>query len=109
MKDYYSMFVELSLQLCTKNDYSDRKKVKAHNVAAGKLWQLQNEMKRDCSQDTLCMLLSHEDDRVKTNAAALCIQMNTCVERACSVLKSIIECSSDSTIRFSAERLLKTI
>ena len=28
MKDYYNLFVELSLQQCTKNDYGNKLKVK---------------------------------------------------------------------------------
>ena len=44
MKDYYNLFVELSLQQCTKNDYVNKLKVKKHNAASKKLNKLQDEM-----------------------------------------------------------------
>ena len=65
MKDYYSLFAELSLQQCTKEDYADKTKVKAGNAAHKKLKQLQDEMKQIDSTEVLLALLSHEDDRVK--------------------------------------------
>ena len=37
MKNYYNLFVELSLQQCTKSDYLDKAKVKVHNKASKKL------------------------------------------------------------------------
>lgn len=33
MKDYYNLFVKLSLQMCSRDDYKDKQKVKAHNAA----------------------------------------------------------------------------
>ena len=68
MKDYYSLFVELSLQQCTKIDYADELKVKAHNKASKKLGQLQKEMKQIDCKEILYNLLNHPDDRVKVNA-----------------------------------------
>ena len=106
MKSYYDLFVELSLQCCTKNDYTDRLKVKKHNVASKKLGKLQDEMKLNISEDTWCVLLNHEDDRVKLNAAAACLQSEILIDQAVRTLKKIIHTSYDSTIRFSAKMLL---
>lgn len=109
MKDYYNLFVELSLQQCTKNDYANKLKVKAHNTASKELRQLQDEMKQIDSEKILCMLLNHKDDRVKVNAAALCLQMNVLVDNAVLALKKIIDVSNDATMRLSAKMLLQSV
>ncbi len=109
MTDYYHLFIELSLQQCTKNDYADKLKVKAHNMASKKLQQLQIEMKKfDCTE-ILRMLLSHDDCRVRINAASLCLQMHVLIDKAILTLKKIIDSSDDSTLCFSAKMLLKNI
>ena len=105
--EYYYLFVELSLQQCTMNDYADKKKVKAHNAAARKLKQLETEMRKSDCEDILCKLLSHEDNRVKINAASLCLQMNVLVCQAMCVLQSIIDFSDDSTMCFAAKMILQ--
>lgn len=109
MKDYYNLFVELCLQLCTKNDYADKQKVKAHNTASKALQQLQAEMQEIDSTETLRKLLSHEDNRVKINAASLCLQMHILVEEATYALQNIVDFSDDATMRFSAKMLLQGI
>ena len=107
MKDYYILFVELSLQQCTKNDYANKLKVKKHNAASKKLNKLQDEMKQNVSEDILYVLLNHEDDRVKVNAASFCLQSEILVEQSVLTLKKIIDVSDDSTICFSAKMLLQ--
>jgi len=107
MKDYYNLFVELSLQQCTKNDYTNKQKVKKHNVASKKINKLQDEMMRDISDDTLCALLNYEDDRVKLNAVSFCLNSEVLVEQSILTLKKIIADSDDSSIRFSAKMLLQ--
>lgn len=107
MKDYYNLFVELSLQQCTKNDYANKLKVKKHNAVAKKLNKMQDEMMQNISDDMLCMLLNHKDDRVKVNAASFCLHSKVLVEQSILTLKKIIADSDDSTICFSAKMLLE--
>ena len=107
MKDYYNLFVELSLQQCTKNDYANKLKVKKHNIATKKLKMLQDEIKQNVSEPMLYMLLNHEDDRVKINATSFCLQTEILIDQAILVLKRIIDVSDDSTICFSAKMLLQ--
>ena len=107
MKDYYSLFVELSLQTCTKNDYADKQKVKKNNTAFKKLNKLQDEMKQNVNEEIWCALLDHEDDRVKVNAAAFCLQSKILVEQATFALEKVIDVSDDWSICLSAEMLLK--
>lgn len=107
MKDYYSLFVELSLQQCAKNDYKDKSKVNAHNIAFTKLERLKRKIREGQNEDILLKLLSHEDNRVKINAASLCLQMNVFLEQSVTVLKKIITDSDDSTICFAAKMILK--
>ena len=107
MKDYYKLFVELSLQQCTKNDYANKLKVKTHNTAYKKLKLLQDEMKQIDNEEMLHLLLNHEDDRVKINAASFCLQISVLVEKAVLTLERIIDVSDDSTICFSAKLLLQ--
>ena len=107
MKDYYSLFIELSLQQCAKNDFTNKFKVRHHNAALRKLKQLQTEMMQNDCEEILHMLLSHKDNRVRVNAADLCLQMNILVKQAVLVLENIAEISDDPTMCFSAEMLLK--
>lgn len=107
MKDYYDLLVELSLQQCTKSDYANKLKVKKHNATSKKLNKLQDEMMQNISNDTLCALLNHEDDRVKVNAASFCLKSEVLVEQSILTLKKIIADSNDSTICFSAKMLLQ--
>lgn len=107
MKDYYNLIVELSLQECKKEDYCDKKKLRAHNAAALKLFKLRPEMKQYDCDEILRRLLSHEDDRVKNNAGAICLYNDVIPDEAEIALKNVMESSSDPTLRFSAEMILK--
>lgn len=107
MKDYYNLFTELSLQQCTENDYADKSKVRRHNAAYKKLYKLQDEMKRNMSEEALLMLLNHEDDRVKVNAASFCLQWGILGGQSVQTLKKVVAASGDRTIRLSAEMLLQ--
>ena len=107
MKDYYNLFLELSLQQCIKNDYTNKLKVKKHNAAAKKLNKMHEEMMQNISDDKLCVLLNHEDDRVKVNAASFCLRSHVLIEQSIFTLKKIIDVSDDSTICFSAKMLLQ--
>lgn len=107
MKDYYNLFVKLCLQQCSKNDYADKAKVETHNAASKQLQQLQNEMKESDCTEVLCKLLSHEDERVRINAASLCLQMGLLIEKASCVLKDIMDSSDDAAMRFSAKIILQ--
>ena len=107
MKEYYNLFVKLSLQQCTKNDYTNKLRVKKHNESAKKLKKLCDEMMQNISEDILYALLNHEDDRVKINASSLCLQTGILIDQAILILKKIIAESDDSTICFSAKMLLK--
>ena len=107
MKDYYNLFVQLSLEQCLKDDYTDKAKVRAHNGAMDKMIKLQEEVSQiDCS-DLLCTLLSHQDDRVKVNASSMCLKYNICVDVAVATLKNVMEFSDDGTLSFAAEMLLQ--
>ena len=105
MKDYYDLFVKLSLQQCTENDYADKAKVRRHNAAFKKLYKLQDETKRNMSEEALLILLNHEDDRVKVNAASFCLQWGILVGQSVQTLKKAADTSGDRTIRLSAEML----
>lgn len=107
MRDYYNLFVQLSLKQCLKDDYASKAKVRAHNRAADKLTKLWEEMsKTDCS-DLLCTLLAHQDDRVKINASAMCLKYNICVDVAVSTLRDVMNFSNDGILSFNAEMLLR--
>ena len=105
MKDYYDLFVKLSLPQCTENDYADKAKVRRHNAAFKKLYKLQDETKRNMSEEALLILLNHEDDRVKVNAASFCLQWGILVGQSVQTLKKAADTSGDRTIRLSAEML----
>lgn len=101
------MFRCVSLQQCTENDYANKQKIKKHNAASKKLKSVQEEMKHNVGEDVMDMLLNHEDDRVKVNAAAFCLQSGILIDQAVITLKKIIDMSDDSTICFGAKMLLQ--
>ena len=107
IKDYYNSFAELSLQQCVENDYANKRKVKKHNAACKKLNELQEKMKQNVGEDTLYMLLNHEDDRVKINAASFCLQSQILAAQSVLTLEKIMNTSDDATIRLSAKMLLQ--
>ena len=109
MKDYYDLIVKLSLKLCTRDDYLNVLKVKVHNAATKKLLKIEKEMMQYDCNEILHRLLSHEDDRVKIKASAICLRNNVIVDQAIPVLRNVMQFSSDPTFRFSAEMLLKSI
>ena len=106
MCEYYNSFVELSLQQCLKNDYADSEKIRRHNAASKKLLALQEEMKKNADEKVLYALLTHEDDRVKINAASFCLLLGLLIEPSVLTLKKLANDSDDSTICFSAKMLL---
>ena len=108
MKNYYDLFVDLSLQQCMKADYQNKRKVKSHNAAFKKLQKLQIKMKRRNCIEILDLLLLHEDERVRINAASLCLQIGILVDKAIRVLEQIAKSSEDATLSFSATMLLKS-
>ena len=107
MNDFYSLFVDLALQLCKKSDYADKLKVKKNNAAASKLIKLQKKMRQNVDEEILDALLNHEDDRVKVHAASFCLKINILVEQAIVTLEKIRDDSDDSTISFSAKMVLQ--
>ena len=107
MKDYYSLFVDLSRQQCTASDYIDKNRIKEHNEAAKQIKKLQFEMESKGGLDVLDALLDHEDERVKINAASICLEKGVFVEKASYELKKIESCSEDHSLAFSATILLK--
>lgn len=64
-------------------------------------------MKQNVGEDTLYMLLNHEDDRVKINAASFCLQSQILAAQSVLTLEKIMNTSDDATIRFSAKMLLQ--
>ena len=64
-------------------------------------------MIKTISDDTLCALLNHEDDRVKFNAASFCLNSEVLVEQSILTLEKIIADSDDPTICFSSKMLLQ--
>ena len=109
MKDYYSSFVKLSLQQCEKDDYKNKLRVKEHNAASKKLKQLYAEVREldsDESDKILHRLLLCDDNRVKLNAATLCLQMNVMISEAVEALNSIIKESNDAALCLSAKMVL---
>lgn len=107
MKDFYSLFVDLSLQLCKKDDYGDKVKVRKNNAAASKLIKLQKKMRQNIDEELLDALLHHEDERVKENAASFCLKINILVEQAILTLENLRDSSDDWSISFSSKMVLQ--
>ena len=107
MKDYYNLFVELTKQLCRKEDYADRRNIKRHNAATDKLFKLRDEMKRANQLDLLLELMTHDYDRTRTYAATFCLHLDFHTQEAIAVLEEASHTASDSTVRFSAKMVLR--
>ena len=106
MKDDYMYFIDLSLLQCTKKDYGDKSKVKAHNQALKKLFKLKEKMKKNIDSNKMQLLLNHKDEIVVVNAAVFCLEIGVCKEKALEKLKIIIESSVDTMIVFTAKKIL---
>lgn len=106
MKDYYSEFVELCLLQYLKRDYMENKSVRKHNRAVDKLAKLSEEMIVVECTDVLDNLLLHNDERVKKNAALLCLKKNILVEKSLNVLKELDESADDPFVSFGAHLIL---
>ena len=61
--------------------------------------------RRSEAEETARSLLRHPDERVKLNAAFLCLNMNTHISDAINVLREIQEHSTDPTLRMTAKML----
>lgn len=109
MKDYYELFVQLSLIYCKKEEYSCSKKVKAHNVAQKKLLKLQDELIKNKNYDIMLSLLEHEDEHVALNAAMMCLKANVHNRQARLIIERIYTSSKDELLRFSADMILHGI
>ena len=110
MKDYYTEFVNLSLQQCTKEDYKYKSRVRKHNRAFKKIEILTNEIsKLEEGQriEILERLLFHEDSRVVTGAGAYCLQSGLLKDKALERLREIVLTETDPVLSFSAEMFLK--
>ncbi len=107
MRDFYNLIIELSQKTCFKDDYESKKKVREHNRAMTKLYNLKNEMNTsECSQ-ILLKLLEHEDDRVVLNAAMLCVELKFNLKETKRKLEWVLNESDDSILSLNAEQLLR--
>lgn len=105
MKNYYDLFVSLSQAQCLKNDYGNKKSIAKSNAAHKKMDMLQKEMQEHYQEGIALSLLHHSDERVKINAASLCLKMNVHTGDAMNVLREIQEHSVDPTLRMTAKML----
>lgn len=105
MKNDYDLFVSLSREQCFKDDYDKKRRVSQSNAAHRKMAALQKEMRDQNQEEAAISLLRHPDERVKINAASLCLSMNTHVSDAIDVLREIQEHSTDPTLRMTAKLL----
>jgi len=101
----YGLYVENCLKLCLQDDYGDRKKLKAHNKAMDTLAKLETEITAHEFQ----RLLTHEDERVRLNAAAACVRRKLCYDEALAALGEIEAHSPDGTLSLAAKMVLRTM
>ena len=100
----YDLYIENCLKLCLQDDYIDRRKLRAHNRAMDILAKLEAEL----TAHELRQLLTHEDERVRLNAAAACLRRQLCYDEAVETLREIEARSTDGTLGLAAKMLLKT-
>ena len=100
----YDLYVVNCLKLCLQDDYIDRRKLRAHNRAMDTLAKLEAEL----TAHELRQLLTHEDERVRLNAAAACLRRQLCYDEAVETLREIEARSTDGTLGLAAKMLLKT-
>lgn len=106
MINYYDEYVKLCLLQCLKPDYLDKRRLRQHNRSVTKLAKLSEEMIVSECTDILEKLLIYNDDRVKENAAFLCLKKNVLIEKALDVLKELDESSEDPFLSLGAHRML---
>ena len=106
---YYEAYVELIGQLCSREDYADKQKVRRHNAAMKKLQALQMKMCEDLghASDAIEQLLESDRERVRVYIAYFCVEENLYVGTAADVLRDILKYSDDKMHRYYAHMALK--
>jgi len=106
---YYEAYVELVSQLCGREDYGDKQKVRRHNAAMKKLQALQMKMCEDLghASDAIEQLLESDYERVRVYIAYFCVEQNLYAEKAANVLRGIVKHSDDKMHRYYAHMALK--
>ena len=68
----------------------------------------QAQLEAELTAHELRQLLTHEDERVRLNAAAACLRRQLCYDEAVETLREIEARSTDGTLGLAAKMLLKT-
>lgn len=109
MKNYEEMIIDLALQTNSATDYLEKKKVRNHNKAMTKLYEIANELKKntDCASLVYSKLLHHPDEKVKFIAAAHLFQLRICENEARKIMYEISVYSNDPFIKSQASMFLE--
>ena len=109
MKDYYTLIVDLSMQLLLVGDYDDKTKLRRHDRAMNKILKLQDEMMKVDCDDVILRLLEHPEERVKLKGVVCCKRKKIFLEKAIEELEDVINNPKDPTMQYAAEKLLEQI
>ena len=93
--------------MCHCGDYGSKKRVKEHNKAMDKIYNLKDELNNPEGEEILLRLLFHENGMVVLNAAMLCLELNFHKKEKKERVIYVKDSSKDPLIQFNAETMLK--
>lgn len=104
MMDLRSKIVSYSNQLCSQNDYKQKKRICEHNRAMKKLFALHQTM---YDQEGHCEsiareLLQHPSEKVQLSVATYCLRAGILDQEARAVLRNIEKNSRDKILALDA-------
>jgi len=107
-EEYVEKIIYLNSQICQKPDDYTKEKVRKNNKAARKLTIIENALQNDIeiAMEVYKELLDNEDKFIKSNAAALCLQLKIHVDKSIEIFE-YLEKYGESWEKIGAERQLK--
>lgn len=107
--NYYEEYISLSLNMNSENDYLDKNKIRKHNQAMKKLFQLQEKMNKNINLyiNVLSDLMNFSDDKVRLLSSSHCLRQGINRDKAIKTLKIIAKTNIDRTISGAAEIILE--
>ncbi len=104
MMDLRNKIVSLSNQLCSQNDYKQKKRVREHNRAMTKLFALYQTMydQEGHCESVARELLQHPSEKVQLSVATYCLKAGILDQEARDVLRNIEKNSCDKMLALDA-------
>ena len=104
MSCIFDEFVTICEKTCSADEFKSKKRRTEHNAAMTSLEKLKKKMfvEQEHCLSIAVALMQHDNEKVRINAAAYCLEANISVETAKQVLLDIYRNSSDRILSYNA-------